>query len=296
MKKPALGGSLFSSSAGSSAPAEIQPLVPLQTQLSKAAATSTTAVPTADGEYDKLMDPGKAVPTPPVYAARLSALLKTLASAESAVSESIKARRALLEGLEKLVESNRTSLTADESKHAELTSRKGGIETKKREVEDAIMRGLSAENSPTTPADGRMNGNTMSPSNGNTLSVDAERPDVEELTPPPPEALTPREESTPTTGQGESNNGPASTHSPNPLASPPPAPAPSGASPGSDLLSSLSVPAVRQFSGSPLDGGSAPKKRRLEQEDDDVFGGGGDAMVDLDEDVAELLRAESGGR
>lgn len=52
------------------------------------------------------------------------------------------------------------------------------------------------------------------------------------------------------------------------------------------------IPPVRAHSGSPVGAGPS-KKRRL---DDDYAGfGGGDAMADLDDDVAELLRAESGG-
>ncbi|KAF2085518.1 DUF618 domain protein, partial [Saccharata proteae CBS 121410] len=141
-RKPALGGSLFSSS---SAPPEIQPLVPLQTALNKAQSTQKPAVTTAYSAYDALIDPAAPVPTPPVHAARLSAVLKNLASAEGAVAESIKARRELISGLEKLLETNRSALAADESAHYELGTRRAGIEAKKREVEDGIMRGLSAE-------------------------------------------------------------------------------------------------------------------------------------------------------
>ena len=297
MKKTALGGSLFSSTSGPSAPPEIEPLVALQIQVSKTSATLTTAVPTADTEFDKLTDPSKAVPTPPVYAARLSALLKNLVSAETAVAESLKARTALLEGLQKLVETNETALAAEKEKHSSLSSRKTAIESKKREVEDGIMRGLSAENSPLTLADGRANG-SASEQRDTTLSVDPERPDVEALTPPAAESLTPTDDI----------EGGADAFEPSPAAvppqpsvfnSPPPsATATSGFSqnmPGSDLLSSLNVPAVRRFSGSMQDGGNAAKRRRIAEEEA-VFGSGSDAMADLDEDVAELLRAESGGR
>ena len=56
------------------------------------------------------------------------------------------------------------------------------------------------------------------------------------------------------------------------------------------------MPAVRHYadtSGSP---GGGPMKRRKMDDDYPDFGTGDDAMADLDEDVAELLRAESGGR
>ena len=192
------------------------------------------------------------------------------------------------------MESNRSSLQADEAKHAELTDRKAAIEAKKREVEDGIMRGLSAENSPVTPGDGRTNGSGQRDSMG---SVEPERPDVEELTPPPPESTTPTNDRL---GPSDEYEPPHSTADPVSFASPLPStvspPVFPPATAGSDLLSSLNVPAVRSFSGSGSEGGGAAKRRRLDDEAD-VFGvGGGDAMADLDEDVAELLRAESGGR
>lgn len=305
-KKPLLGGSLFSNSSGPSAPTEIQPLVPLQISVSKAVASANSAAATADVEYDKLTDPSKTIPTPPVHAARLSALLKSLASAEGAVSESIKARRALLDGLEKIVDMNRSALTLEEAQHVEFSSRKGLIEAKKRDVEDGIMRGLSAESSPaathaTLTPDPKVHINgKATPQPHDASSAPLERPHVEELTPPPVESLTPvgsprpeatRAYSTTSSGSTLVNTQQSPNHShpaPVPIASLLPA-----VTPGSDLLSSLSMPPVRHYAGSP-GAGNAYKKRKLEP-DFSGFGAGEDAMADLDDDVAELLRAESGG-
>lgn len=263
--------------------------MPLQIAVSKAVASSTGLAATANTEYDKLTDPSKTIPTPPVHAARLSALLKSLASAEGAVSESIKARRTLVEGLEKIFETNRTALAVEESQHFELTSRKTSAEAKKREVEDGIMRGLSAEPSSVMQA----NNSPKHHTNGKatpleTIITEPERPHIEELTPPPVESLTPPQHSS----QPASNTSlPAplfshlgAQHTSTSLVAP---------LPGSDLLSSLSMPPVRHYAGSPGSaGGGATKKRKL---DDEGFGNGEDAMADLDDDVAELLRAESGG-
>lgn len=294
-KKPLLGGSLFSSSSGPSAPSEIQPLVPLQIAVSKAAASTTSAVPTADADYEKLTDPTKPTPTAPVHAARLSALVKSLANAEGAVSESIKARRTLVEGLEKIIESNRIALTTEQAQKETLTSRKVAIEAKKREVEDSIMRGIiSAESTPqaayASPGAGsKANGNAVSPSDN-----EPERPDVEELT-PPPESRTPEEDPT-LKSDGDPEQQPLSTdpHTASQAMSLPPPTHPPVAPlvAGADLLSSLSVPPVRQYAGSQ---GSPPKKRKIDDGYPDL-GGGHDAMANLDDDVAELLRAESGGR
>ena len=211
-----------------------------------------------------------------------------LASAENAVSESIKA---LLAGLETLVEKNRTTLAQEESKHSELSTRKSAIDVKKRDVEDMILKGLnSAEASPVTPgvpgSDPRPNGGEVQ---RDSVSLDPERPDVEELTPPPPEALTPKEEPPFQSQADEADYEPPITNT-NSFIQSHPAPLPVA---GSDLLSSLTSTPLGGYSRSP--GSNVPKKRKLEDEDA-VFGGGGDAMADLDEDVAELLRAESGGR
>ncbi|KAL2047376.1 hypothetical protein N7G274_001397 [Stereocaulon virgatum] len=283
-KKPLLGGSLFGGSSGPSAPPEIQPLVPLQIAVSKAVATTTSAVPTAESEYDKLNDPSKPTPTPPVHAARLSALVKNLASAESAVSDSIKARRGLIEGLEKIIETNRSALAKEEFQKENLTSRKNAMELRKRDVEDGIMRGLSAESTPVTahsPTFGSKTNGAASP--GENTSVEPERPDIEELTPPP--ESRPEKKSPAPAHPAEQR--PASADPRRPIQAPLALP-----QAGADLLSSLSMPQTRPYASHT--GGSTPKKRKL---DDDIpeFGVGEDAMADLDEDVAELLRAESGG-
>jgi regulator of Ty1 transposition protein 103 len=147
--------------------------------------TSSAAVSAANTEYDKMHDPSAQVPTPPVHAARLSQLLKSLANAENSVSESIKSRQNLIKGLEKLLETNREALAKEESQVAQLSARKAETETKKREVEDAIMRGLSVENSPSAPG----NGDHAYGQNHGDDGFAA--PAVEALTPPPVEALTP---------------------------------------------------------------------------------------------------------
>jgi regulator of Ty1 transposition protein 103 len=273
--------------------------VSLQIAVSKAVATTTSAVPSADTEYDKLTDPSKPTPTPPVHAARLSALVKSLASAEGAVSESIKARRGLIEGLEKIIETNRLILSTEETLNQTLTSRKNIIESKKREVEDGIMRGLSADStpaphgSPLAGSSSRTNGN-----NPSTPHEDLERPDIEELTPPPPESLTPA--GSPTTinhtapeMETEQPPAPIPTHPHLPSHTPhqlhPTA--------GADLLSSLSMPPVRHYPDPSLIPGGGPSKKRKVAAADDYpdFGTGEDALADLDEDVAELLKQESGG-
>lgn len=214
------------------------------------------------------------------------------------MSESIKARRSLVEGLEKIIESNRVALATEVAQKESLTTRKVAIEAKKRDVEDGIMRGIiSAESTPVaaygSPGTGsKTNGIALSPSDN-----EPERPDVEELT-PPPESRTLEDEATGAApgSNGEPEQRPTSTDprlgSQAPSAPPPTHPPVAPPMAGADLLSSLSVPPVRPYVGSH---GVSPKKRKIDEGYSD-FGEEEDAMANLDEDVAELLRAESGGR
>jgi len=79
------------------------------------------------------------------------------------VAESLKTRRALIEGLEKLLESQRTDLGKDEKQHQDLTTKRETMTRRRHQVEDQIMRGLATEAPQPEPA----------------------RPEVESFTPPP---------------------------------------------------------------------------------------------------------------
>ena len=124
-----------------------------------------------------MQDPQTPQPAPPVQAARLSQLLKTLANAESSVSEVIKSRRALIDGLEKLLALNRSELSKEETLVVQLADKKTQTDAKKREVEDAIMRNMSNDDA---------SGANHEFGEGEVL-----RPQAEALTPPPVEAITP---------------------------------------------------------------------------------------------------------
>lgn len=238
-----------------------------------------------------------------MHAARLSSLLKVLASAENAVSESVKARRALLAGLDKIIETNKTALAEEEVKLAELSSRKATIDAKKRDVEDTILKGLnSTESSPITPgihgSDPLTNG--AAALRHESTSLDPERPDIEELTPPPPDTQTTPRDENPTVQPAAEEEEEEDDYEPpimttDSFIQPLPMSLPTNSVAGSDLLSSLTSTPLGGFTRSPATA-NVSKKRKLEEDDNAVFGGGGDAMADLDEDVAELLRAESGGR
>lgn len=179
-RKPALGGSLFSSST---VPAELAPVAPLATSVNKVDLTAKPAVTTANQEYEKVTNPNYTIPSAPVHAAGLSTLVKKLAVAEGAVAESIKARQALIAGLEQLLATNKSKLEQDQAQIIDLKMRKDAIESRKRQVEDAILQGLSA-----------IETNRISAAPlpvATTSPTGQDRPQVEELTPPPMESFTP---------------------------------------------------------------------------------------------------------
>lgn len=266
--KQSLGGTLFKGSSTGSTPSELQPLVPLQVGLNKAAISSKTSATTANSEYEKLHDPQVVQPTPPVHAARLSSLLKTLANAESSVSEVIKSRHALIHGLEKLLATNRSELEKEESLAAQLAEKKHLTDTKKRDVEDAIMRGLSTDDV-----------SAANPDNGDGSEMT--RPEPEALTPPPVEAITP---------VGSPKQEPlAVSHGPGPQLTIPEGPSsipgfgqvdngtglpdPSNISPGGDNDFDLGA-----------NGAGAKRRKTSHDEDYSQFAAG-----ELDADVAELI-------
>lgn len=317
-----LGGSLFGNS--SSVPPELQSLVQPQTNISHSESAARSLVNTANTEYTKLTDPAIPPPTPPVHAARLSSLLKNLASAEGAVNDSMKARQDLISGLEKLLETNRTQLAEEQNSAADFSSRRATIEARKKEIEDGIMRGLSAE-SFTAMAAGQQSGTTSS--NGNSNAQNGGSPDVEGFTPPPPDVETftptgspgqpsfPADEPTYPQDFLESSTFAADPiqeerpqhNEPPPAFEPPPALKPSnsnvsgsnGMPSGTDaLLSSLALPHIRPASHTPPTNGASAdprlKRRKMSHKpadmDEEIFGGG--EGVGIDQDVAAMLGAQ----
>ncbi|EFE39874.1 hypothetical protein TRV_05386 [Trichophyton verrucosum HKI 0517] len=291
-KKPLLGGSLFSNSPGS-LPQELQPLAPLQIATSKASVSSNATVTTANTEYDNLNGPSAEIPTPPVYAARLSTLLKTLANAESSVSEVIKCRQSLIEGLEKVLDTNRAALVKEKSQVEQLSSRRTETENKKRDVEDAIIRGLTADD----PSAQQSNGGAAWSDHKNSFGgEEPEAPAVEALTPPPVEALTPVQSPTLNPSSNNKNEQQSST-----IPSHTKAPSPGNFGDQAQMASidlNATLSSLQAATNTPPNDTSASelatKKRKVSHAQDSYpeFEGG-DAMADLDADVAELLRQES---
>lgn len=231
--------------------------------------SSNTSATTANTEFEKLQNP-EDQPLPPVHAARLSSLLKTLANAESSVSEVIKSRQALIDGLEKLLATNRTELAKEETLATELAEKKTQTESKRRDVEDAIVRGFTDES-----AGGQNQGGD---------GADYARPEVEALTPPPVEALTPVGSPKPEQAHVQASHGPFSEEPSVPL--PDALVIPHMGQPDNGISfpdpSDLSPGGGNDFD---LSNGAAKRRKVAHGEEDYAQF----ANEDLDADVAELI-------
>ena len=231
-----------------------------------------------------------------MHAAALAALVKKLAVAENAVADSIKARTALVSGLEALLATSRSKLAADEAQLTDLAARKLAIETRKSEVEAAILQGLSAAET-----------NKISAAPLPALSPGHERPKIEELTPPPMESFTPV--GSPVMSAAQMPDVPddvlpeAAAHPVEPVAVPVPegedpgAQAPEtrigevNAVPGADLLSSLAK-AQAKAGENGVYGVQTYKKRKMSRsaaEDEFAVFEGDTAMNSIDSTLGDLI-------
>jgi len=310
-----LGGALFDSS---SVPAELQPLTKSHAAVSKAETTARGLLTKANVEFAEQTNPAAAQLSPPVQAGKLSALLKSLASAETAVNDSIKARNDLVQGLEAVLKVHRSKLEEEETSLQDLGERKSSIEKRRKEVEDSILGRISAEESNgygSSVVDSANNGIATGMEGGPSRS-----PDVEGFTPPPPEVesftptvsptLAPQPEAA-AAGLAEDplefDSYAADTMQEQPPRhdEPPPSHMPptileahssNGAanSPGADLLASLSLPGMRSSSVVNDDSKDPRKRRKMSHKSsdfDDQFFATGDG-VGLDADVAANLGAQ----
>lgn len=256
------GASPFSST-GPPVPSELSPLVTSFQNFVKHQVPANATSSNANQEYTKITDPSSPVPSAPVYAARLNGLMKVLASADGAVTESVKARKGLIDALEKLLDENKSELAADEEQLEQLTGRKNEIEQKKQDVETSIMQGLS-----TKPEAQK------SPEEGPAASVtppEPDRPEMEALTPPSVQ----EDPELPEEDTKESFPRPTSQDSAN-----------QATAPGIEMLSNL----ASQYQSLPVVTNGSNKRRRLDG-DEEVAGLGGDDGIDAE--VAEMLRKDN---
>lgn len=172
-----LGGSL---SGIGTVPQELSKLVITHQALSGKLSASTISYGSANMEYTKHME-SNSVPAPPVYAARLSQLLKTLDTAHTAVQDAISARIELIKNLEFLLDTNKSALAQEQQQLDEIATKRTKTDEVKRDVENKILSGLDSSNG---------NGNGDGPPRVHSKSPEEiDRPEVEALTPPPMETF-----------------------------------------------------------------------------------------------------------
>ncbi|KAK7749919.1 hypothetical protein SLS53_000501 [Cytospora paraplurivora] len=255
--KSGLGNSTI---GGPSVPSELVPLVTPAQNVSKLALSAKAKNTTVEQEYIKNTDPNQPTPSAPVYAARLNGLLKTLATAEGAVAECVKARKELIGALEKLLDTNKASLEVEEKQLADIEGKKTTIDQKKQDVEMAIMRGL-ADQDPT-----KRDGQSASP------VPEPDRPEVEALTPPPVDDSDKYEPEPAASFEDDEAQEPAFGEAQQPVS-------------GLDALSSL----ASQYSAVPLatNGANGANKKRKISATDEIPDLGNDG---IDPDIDEMIR------
>ena len=290
-----LMGQSLTGSSGGGVPKELEPLAKAQADLDKVQIGVLSAKGKAETEYSKL-DSTKDTPDMSLglHAAKLSGLMSVLAGADKAVTEALQARKKLISELEKLLAEHKRKLAEEEADLEQLKTQYQETEKRKRKVEDDILKGYET----TT------NGNDDTPS---APANDFARPEFEALTPPHPDMDTQDDGSfiptiVPATNipvpkapepQPQSKQEPVSTSHPE----------------LQDLLAGMrggAAPQIdlkRDFSGYAygVNGNVPPKKRKMSHSTEEaafIAGLGTDdgGMGGLDDEVAELLKQESGGQ
>lgn len=252
-----LGGSSLGGGGGSNTPLEFTPIINSHKGLQTKLSSSTIAVGTANTEYQRQFDTDT-LPVAPVYAARLSSLLKTLDNAHIAVKGAIEAREAHIRNLEKLLLQSKTALDTDRKTFHDITEKRQKAEATKQEVEMMILRDMEESKNG--------NGDAMDIHHGghnSTSPDDLKSPEIEALTPPHQTIFEPPPPPS------------ASEHHHQHSTAPAPPPQPHAFSQGaSELLASLSAP---------LNGGGLKRDKR---EDVNMYEG-------LDDDVADMFRNDT---
>lgn len=149
-------------------PTEISKLVNSQQQLNAALSSTGLAVGSALNEYTQLID-NEALPAPPVYAARLVQLLRTLENAVSNAGAAVAIRQDIVKQLDTLLAVNKASLESEINQVKDLEKRQQKANETRAEVEAMILNNMgenSGGNRSTTPVE------------------EPPSPDFEALTPP----------------------------------------------------------------------------------------------------------------
>lgn len=148
---------------------ELVPFMKTQKDISDKTSSVTISLGTARTEYTKQFE-SEQLPAAPVYAARLSSLLKTIDTADFAVNGLIEARKAHIRNIEHLLKQAKDALVKDEEKAQDLRTKRQMTETTKNEVENMILRDMDSQGN---AGDGPK-----------TPEREIKSPEIEALTPP----------------------------------------------------------------------------------------------------------------
>lgn len=267
-----MGGSLF---GASSVPAEFQSISQAHATLSASETTAKPLIEKANKDYADQTSVDLQSLSAPVQAGKLSALMRSLASAEASVNDCIKARKALIDGLGKLLETHKSKLNTEETTFTEFSTHKAETEVKRKEVEEAIFQHVSAEDDQSRAQ--------------NQSNNHEDRPEVEGFTPPPPDVNDRRDDSNDADEENVPNNNDLDGDNIGNTFT-------SSTTPGADLMASLAILRDQSLStsnGSGNDTDPPKKRKRTHAEadlDEQMFSTVGD--IGLDADVAASLGAQ----
>lgn len=269
-----LKGGLGGFKGGSSGiPSELSKVVSAHQAVAAKVSVSTANLSNALSEYRQHME-ADINPALPVWAARLSGLVKTLDNANASIQDAITARRELINNLERVLESAKTALIGEEAQARDLTTKRDLTEAKKSSVEAEILSGLSRKSpelgpggfrstTPPTP-ENRPEASPLSPppltEHPNNSEADAASLGLYDATPMPSYGSMPFESGSPIQGT-HPGNGPFASGSPF-----------SNGSSANLMLSSVMT--------------GLTKSNGME---DDMNAG----LEDLDDDIAEMFRKDS---
>lgn len=149
-----------------SLPSELTKLAQLQQELTASLSSSTIAVASALQGYAQLIG-AESLPSPPVYAARLVQLLRSVDTAVEAAGGAIDKRKETITQLEGQLVVYKASLQAEQSQLEDLERKKQKTVQTQKEVEELILGSLNEQDARSTTPDG-----------------EPPSPDIEALTPP----------------------------------------------------------------------------------------------------------------
>lgn len=222
----------------------------------------------------------------PVQIGQLSALIKSLANAESAVSNSIKARSELITGLEKMLEVHKGLVSQETESVKAFSTRRAELDVRRKELEDIITKNVEASDlghtsGPAATSDGPSASPEMEGFTPPQASTDSTAPNVLLDTQPAgfPGQLEPAPTPAVLDDAGIRAEGQDQA---------------AAATNALDILASLKMPTQQSPTQSPPTNGNDPRKKRktshsaAEMEDQMFADGDG---IGLDADVAANLGA-----